>query len=310
MRVLDKKDLSRRAALEMLGAFGAAIVVGCGSDSEGAGGSGGEAGSGGSTSSTGTNSTGTNSTGTNSTTTSTNTGDWATGDGSFLTGKDYGNPFASGVGATCAVWKAATLGPCHSNTYHRQDISEGVVGLPTRLEIMVVDAACNPVPDAIVEVWHCSPDGVYSAAPTAETSDIGYDANHASDLNGGMCTGNNATAQQAAWGRGYQKAGADGRVTFDTVFPGWYGGRTVHVHFKVTVGTTEYIVSQFFFEDTLNDEIIADHAEYSARGAKDTTNAADKVVSEAGLTLSSVVMSAAKQSDGALLAWKAITINA
>lgn len=124
-----------------------------------------------------------------------------------------------------------------------------------------------------------------------------------------MCTANDAAAQKAAWFRAYQKAGADGRVTFDTLFPGWYASRTVHIHFVVTVGTTKYATSQVFFDDSVNDEIIADHPSYNARGAKDTPNASDKVITEAGFTLSDVVMNHAQQADGALLAWKAITIS-
>lgn len=307
MGVFEKKDVSRRVALEMLGAFGAAITVGCGGTGIGTGGAGGE-GTGGSG---GTGGAGTTSTSTStSTTTATSTGGWATGDGAFFSGKDYGDPFASGVGNTCPTWKEATEGPCHSNTFHRQDVTEGYVGLPTRLELLVVDTNCDPVPDAIVEIWHCSPLGIYSAAPTAEgTSDIGYDSNQKSDLNESFCTGNDAAGKAAGWFRGYQKAGADGRVTFDTIFPGWYPGRTIHIHFRVTVGTTSYVVSQLFFDDTLNDEILADHPTYSVNGQKDTTNVNDNVVN-GGLALSEVVMSTAKQSDGSLLAWKAIAVNA
>ncbi len=298
---MSEIGVSRRAALRMFGALGATALAGaCGDAVSGAGGAGGT----GSTTTTGTGAT----TATGSTSTGSATG-WATGDGSFLTGKDYGNPFATGPGTTCAVWKDATSGPCHSNTYHRQDATEGVSGLPTRLELLVVDTSCNPVPDAIVEIWHASPDGIYSAAPTVETSDIGYDAAHAADLNDGFCTANDAKAQVAGWFRAYQQAGSDGRVTFDTLFPGWYKGRTIHIHFRVTVGTTQYKTSQLFFDDTLNDEILADHATYSAHGAKDTTNVADSVMSQAGLTLSDVVMDHAQQSDGALLAWKVITIT-
>lgn len=306
MALGEKRDLSRRAALELLGAFGAAVVVGCSDNGEtGSGGAGGTAGTGGASSTSSSSASSSTSTSSGSATS------WATGDGSFLSGKDYGNPFTAGTGSSCPVWKEATQGPCHSNTYHRQDVTEGQIGLPARLELLVLDTNCNPIPDAIVEIWHCSPLGVYSAAPTAEaTSDIGYSSSHFSDLNESFCTGNDAAGKAAAWFRGYQKAGSDGRVTFDTLFPGWYASRTVHIHFRVTVGSTVYATSQLFFEDTLNDEIIADHASYSTRGAKDTTNVADKVISEAGLTLSDVVMSHARQSDGALLAWKAITVSA
>lgn len=289
------EGVSRRAALKMFGAFGAtAVVAACGESVSGTGGAGG---------------TGTSTTTTGGTTGTGSASGWATGDGSFLASKDYGNPLSAGPGTTCTVWKDATSGPCHSNTYHRKDATEGLVGLPTRLELLIVDASCNPVPNAIVEIWHCSPTGVYSAAPTVEASDIGYDAAHATDLNNGFCTGGNAAAQVAGWFRAYQQAGADGRVTFDTLYPGWYAGRTVHIHFRVTVGTTQYKTSQLFFEDSLNDEIIADHPTYSARGKKDTTNAADKVVTDSGLALADVVMQHAQQSDGALLAWKVITVT-
>ncbi|MFT3768706.1 MAG: hypothetical protein QM820_24940 [Minicystis sp.] len=313
MALSEKKDLTRRAALELFGALGAAAVVGCGgSDANGTGGAGGTgaAGGAGGTSSSSTTASGTTSTTSSSTASSSGSaGAWATGDGSFFSGKDYGNPFASGVGDTCKVFKDSTAGPCHSNTYHQQDITEGQIGLPARLEFIVVDSGCNPVPDAIVEIWHCSALGVYSAAPAAEaSSDIGYSSSHFSDLNEGFCTGNDAEGKASSWFRGYQKAGADGRVTFDTLFPGWYMGRTIHIHFRVTVGSTVYVTSQVFFDDSLNNEIIADHASYNTRGAKDTPNATDNVLQ--GLTLSEVVMSYAKQSDGALLAWKAIAINA
>jgi protocatechuate 3,4-dioxygenase beta subunit len=302
---LKQKTLTRRAALEMLGALGAVAVTGCSSTdtTSGTGGAGGSGGAGGATSTATTTTTATASTSTGS------SAAWATGDGTFLTGKDYGNPFSSGVGTTCTVYKDVTKGPCRSNTYDRQDMTAGVAGLPTRLEIVVVDSACKPIPDAVVEVWHCSPLGVYSAAKVAETaSPIGYDSSNFGDLNEQFCTGGDTAGEEHDWFRAYQKAGADGRVTFDTVFPGWYKGRTIHVHFMVTVGTQTYLTSQFFFDDTLNDEILADHATYSVNGAKDTTNAGDMVAS--GLTLSDAVMSTAKQSDGALLAWKAITISA
>ena len=66
------------------------------------------------------------------------------------------------------------------------------------------------------------------------------------------------------------------------------------------------VTSQLFFDDTLNATIYTKHGAYSARGSKDTSNARDNVA--AGLTLSSVLMDVKQQSDGALVASKAITI--
>lgn len=194
----------------------------------------------------------------------------AVGSGAFLADKTYANPFASGVGSSCVASKTATAGPCHSNTYNRKDVSDGLIGLPTRLELLVVDTACTPVSNAIVEIWYASPAGTYSAAQTAEAG--GSPRGSYADLNVGFCTGNAAAALSSNWLRGYQTSGADGRVTFDGIYPGWYASRTTHIHFKVTVGTS------------------------------------DKVVSESGLTLSKVVLSYDVQSDGAVVLSKAITL--
>ncbi len=214
---------------------------------------------------------------------------FATGGTAAMKG-GYADPFAASLGGACTVYKASTLGPCHAATVDRQDISEGHLGLPTRLALLVVDPACNPVPGATVEVWHCSPKGLYSGADAAD-----------------MCTNKDAAALAARWFRGIRTADAKGRVDFDTCYPGWYSSRTVHIHFTVRVGGTEYATSQLFFEDPLNDQIIASQPLYADRGKKDTTNAADKVIHESALV--DYTMQTAVQADGALLAWKAIVVH-
>jgi protocatechuate 3,4-dioxygenase beta subunit len=196
------------------------------------------------------------------------------------------------------VFKSATGGPCHatSDKLVRKDISEGYAGLPTRLEFLIVDSACNPVPNATLEIWHCDTFGVYSG-------DI--DGN-----NDAMCTGGDAKAAAALWYRGIQTAGSDGRVTFDTNFPGWYASRATHIHFKVTVGTTEYLTSQLFIDESLKTEIYNSQPSYEATSGQGyQVNTGDKVITESMMTLSEVLMSTQQQSDGALLAWKAITIS-
>lgn len=230
---------------------------------------------------------------------------FAVGSGAFLAGKDYGNPFASGIGTTCAAMGAATEGPCHSNTYLRSDISDGLVGLPTRFELMVVDADCNPVPNAIVEIWYASPAGTYSKAAEEIDDGTGYSGS-LSDLNVGFCTGNDSEALASKWLRGYQISGTDGRLTIDSVFPGWYQGRTPHVHFIVTVNGKSYVTSQLIFDETLTTAVYTKHGSYSARGDKDTSNAKDNIAS--GIGIAAAMMTCVQQSDGALVAYKAITI--
>ena len=286
------KSSSRRDILRVFGGFGTLALLGCGGGSTSA-----ADGDTGATSGDG----GTGATGDGAI----SAAGFAVGSGAFLATKDYGNPFQSGLGATCAAYKSSTGGPCHSNTYLRKDVTDGLIGLPTRFELMVVDTSCNPVENAFVEIWYASPAGTYSKAAEAIDSGTGYGGSLA-DLNASFCTGNDATALASKWLRGFQISGADGRVTIDGIFPGWYAGRTTHIHFIVTANGHTTATSQLFFDEALNTAVYTQHGSYSARGNKDTTNARDNVA--AGLTLSSVVMTVSQQSDGALLASKAITI--
>lgn len=298
---------SRRAFLQSLGRLGAFAFVGCGTTNSSL------------TSGNGTAGTPANDGGGSSPPSDTDSGSaaahdsgsslvtasaLAVGSGAFLVGKDYGNPFVNGAGGACTVYASATKGPCRSNTYERKDISDGLVGVPTRFELLIVDPSCTPVPNAIVEVWYASPAGTYSKA--AEAIDSGSYAGSLADLNVGFCTGNDAAALASNWLRGFQTTDAAGRVTIDGIFPGWYPGRTTHVHFIVTANGHTSITSQLAFDETLTTAVYTKHASYSARGDKDTTNARDNVFSS--LTTAEAMMSFAQQSDGALVCWKAITL--
>jgi len=298
---------SRRQLLETLSGLGAVALFGCGSGTSdrttgGVGSSGaGSGGAGAGAAEAGAAGASADSAGATSggTAGSSGTVAWATEGTSVLSGKDYGDPFASGVGSTCNVYKSSTAGPCHatSNQLVRKDVSDGYPGLPMRLELLVVDPSCTPVSGATVEIWMCDTKGVYSG-------DI--DGN-----NDAFCTGGSATAAAALWGRGIQSAGADGRITFDANFPGWYASRATHIHFKVTVGTTEYVTSQMFVDDAFKAQIYDSQPSYEpTSGAGYVANTADQVITESRLAVANVVLSTKQQSDGALLAWMAITVNA
>ena len=72
----------------------------------------------------------------------------------------------------------------------------------------------------------------------------------------------------------------NGAVKFTTVYPGWYSGRTIHVHFKVRTlsGSTATLTftSQLFFADSITNQVLA-QVPYSTRGLPDTTNSTDSV---------------------------------
>jgi protocatechuate 3,4-dioxygenase beta subunit len=107
--------------------------------------------------------------------------------------------------------------------------------------------------------------------------------------------------------RGVQVTDANGKANFSTIFPGWYTGRTIHIHFTVRVNGRDAVTSQLYFEDALSNEILA-QGEYAGRGQRDTTNQTDGLF-RSGATAAQVVFSTAKRADGVLHAWKVLSIR-
>jgi protocatechuate 3,4-dioxygenase beta subunit len=223
-------------------------------------------------------------------------GGWATGGTASMTGKaSYPDPFAGGSTSGCVATGALTEGPCYDSASEViQDISYGQNGLPMRMVLQVLDASCNPIAGAVVDVWHVAPTGKYSG-------------DDATNENVAFCTGNDSDYTSHLYFRGKQTTDPNGVVTFDSCFPGWYSGRTIHVHFTITAGSKTF-TSQYVFDDTLDDEIVGTQPVYSARGARDTTNQTDTVVSAS--TAQQFTFQTQKMADGALLAWKAIVVSA
>jgi len=124
----------------------------------------------------------------------------------------------------CVLTPEVTEGPYYFDpAMERADITEGFAGIPTRIKLQVVDGACKPIKGARVDIWHCNAAGVYS----------GY-----ANQTGGVDT----TGQTFL--RGTLFADDTGIVTFSTIYPGWYSGRTTHVHFKVFLDETNVLTGQ------------------------------------------------------------------
>ena len=132
--------------------------------------------------------------------------------------------------------------------FDRRDVTEGVPGHPMRLGLRVVDASCAPVPGASVEIWHCDATGDYSAFQ---------------DGGGGKDDGAGTTFL-----RGTQTAGDDGIVDFQTIVPGWYRGRAVHIHLRVHRDGRTVLTSQLFFDAGFLEEVYADRAVRRVRDAR------------------------------------------
>jgi hypothetical protein len=190
----------------------------------------------------------------------------------------------------------------------RTDIREDRPGLPLALSLLVVDAVGAPVKDATVDIWHCDAAGIYSGFQSASTSSNGggggpggappnRDAGGAPPSGGGPGGpggqppaggppggggGGAAQTDDATFLRGTQVSGADGVVAFSTIYPGWYTGRTVHIHVMVHLAGKSVHTGQLFFDDVATDALYAANAPYSTRPARGTRNANDGIYQSGG----------------------------
>ncbi|HSC87149.1 MAG TPA: hypothetical protein VLC09_07760 [Polyangiaceae bacterium] len=292
--------MSRRDSLTMLG-FGLAAAA-CGSAasggdaSDGGGGGLGGAGSSGTGGATATGGAGSGSGGTVAASCDTSAGGWATAGTSCMTDvAEYPNPFGS-LGSVCPAQPEPTIGPCHTTSPLRVDVTNGLEGIPLRIALRVVDADCQPIEGALVEIWHTDFQGGYSG-------DI-VD----------MCTREEADKQEDFM-RGYQPTDADGVAYFNSCFPGWYQGRAVHVHVRIL--TTDYAaadnapaacITQLLWADDFVDEIFTSVPLYAQFGLPDTHLSNDNVVGGAS-DQSMFVFDVQQTSDGAMLCSKTISIG-
>ncbi len=215
-------------------------------------------------------------------------------------------PSPTGAG-TCARTPEQTEGPYYIDTgLIRSDITEGRPGLPLQLQLTVLRAnGCQPIPNATVEIWHCDASGVYSGygsaqlegSPTLGTPSPGGatqppPGGGTPPPRGGpeaMGAGHMDATNSERFLRGGQLSDANGAVAFQTIYPGWYMGRTTHIHVKVLTNGRELHTGQFYFDDAITDAVYA-QPPYNARGQRSTTNSTDGIFRNGGqqsrLTLS------------------------
>jgi protocatechuate 3,4-dioxygenase beta subunit len=157
---------------------------------------------------------------------------------------------------TCVLAPEQTEGPYYlEGDKVRRNITEGKPGVPLTLRLKVVDAStCKAIGGATVDIWHCDAGGVYSGVQQA----VGR-----------------------TFLRGIQKTNAQGIATFQTVYPGWYQGRTVHIHVKVHLAGNVVHTGQLYFPDTVTDAVYR-RAPYSSRPGRDTSNAVDNIYRNGG----------------------------
>jgi protocatechuate 3,4-dioxygenase beta subunit len=189
---------------------------------------------------------------------------------SSATSSDTGDTSSS-----CVVRPELTEGPYYVDeellrSDIRSDPSDGTIrpGALLALTFNVSSAAsnaCSPLAGAIVDVWHCDALGVYS-----DVSDPSFNTSGKKFL------------------RGYQVTGSDGVARFTTIYPGWYQGRAVHIHFKIrsaaSAASAYEFTSQLFFDDSLTDQVHATEP-YASKGQRTLRNSGDGIYTSGGSQL-------------------------
>ena len=166
-----------------------------------------------------------------------------------------GDGGTTSTNSQCEVTPGETAGPYPSRAdFLRSDIREGKAGTVLALTVKVVNVngSCAPVSGADVEIWHCDVAGDYSQ----------YGSQTA-----------------ATFLRGIQTTGANGEVTFTTIYPGWYQGRATHIHAEVTIGGRSIKVTQVAFPESINN-VVHTSGVYASRGANPTSNLSDGIFAD------------------------------
>ncbi len=191
----------------------------------------------------------------------------------LLTGtKSLGHAASDVTRSRCIVRPEQTEGPYFIDerlrrTDIRSDPTSGkvAVGTPFAITFQVMNLKagdCLPLPNAQIDIWHCDASGVYS-----DVQDPGFDT----------------TGQQFL--RGYQITDTQGIAQFQTIYPGWYPIRTVHIHFKIRtapVARRSYeFTSQVYFPDDLTDRVHA-ALPYSSNGRRRIRNHHDFIFRAGG----------------------------
>jgi protocatechuate 3,4-dioxygenase beta subunit len=191
-----------------------------------------------------------------------------------MTSADPVDPNLASMLSNCTVsrsWAEQDRGPYHRDAQPvRRDITEDRDGVSLQLGIRLAEDNGRPVADAAIEVWQCDALGRYSGFPPADDSAVvtAVTAPRAAYLPG------------ETFLRGTQRTDADGMAEFHTIYPGWYPGRTVHIHL-IVAADGHVRISQLYLPEPVNHDVLA-RPPYAHRPGRDTTNATDTIFPTGG----------------------------
>jgi len=183
--------------------------------------------------------------------------------------------------AACQFSSSVPEGPFYFDSkLVRKEIAEGRPGIPIEYRLSVVDAECKPVANAIVDIWQCDKDGVYS----------GYSGQATGEATVGM-----------TFLRGVQATDAQGLAQFTAIYPGWYPRRVTHLHVKIRLSTKAIVTTNVFYPDAVNAEVYAT-PQYKARGPNPTTVAQDVELKGDAARFKSLMFNLSRDGSGRYLA--------
>lgn len=190
-------------------------------------------------------------------------------------------PPANETPGTCVLFHQAVEGPFYFDPkLVRSDITEGRPGLPLTLVLKLIDnGSCAPIKNVRVGVWHCDAGGIYSGYPKQ--------GDH-----------RNFSAVGKQYLRGTQLTDAKGLVTFNTIYPGWYPGRTPHIHVKAFLDETTVLTGQVYFPNALSARMYQARAPYDARPLPDQTNETDFPFKEGQREGGGIILAMEEGTDG------------
>lgn len=168
----------------------------------------------------------------------------------------------------CVLTSRQVEGPFFFPAPNRSNVVEDREGQPLSLQFQIVNHPdCTPVAGAVVEIWHCDAEGIYSGYPEEINRDLWKTAlflgKNGTERNGEMHVD---PVNDNRFLRGRQSTDSEGWVNFETIFPGWYEGRVPHVHVKVTTPEQQELLTQFYFDPKLCDEIYTTLPPYNKYG--------------------------------------------
>lgn len=199
----------------------------------------------------------------------------------------------------CVATPDLTEGPFFFPAPNRKNIIEGKEGVPVNLNLQIVNYPdCTPIPNAVVEIWHCDAEGNYSGYPEEISHDIWKGAiflvknrdKTYPEMHVNPVTKTNFL-------RGSQVTDESGNVTFETIFPGWYDGRVPHIHAKIITEDNQVLTSQFFIEEDLCNDIYTTVAPYTNWGKCNLPMSKDGVLGRSD-SASNLILNISKEGSG------------